>query len=202
MARDLETTFETAIEGSVVKPFLMFDLDFSSPVYLWTGYGDITYNSGSGNNTYIGAGTALDMSALEEVQDLSAAGITLTLAGLGTEGTELLTKALTEEYQGKDVTIILGALDDSGDIIDDPIIVYKGFMDTLSINESAETSSISLTVENKLIMLRRNNERRYTDNDQKTYFPGDRGFEFVASIAEKDMTWGGRTEKMSLSPIR
>ena len=202
MARDLETTFETAIEGSVVKPFLMFDLDFSSPVYLWTGYGDITYNSGGGDNTYIGAGTALDMSALEEVQDLSAAGITLTLAGLGTEGTELLTKALTEEYQGKDVTIILGALDDSGDIIDDPIIVYKGFMDTLSINESAETSSISLTVENKLIMLRRNNERRYTDNDQKTYFPGDRGFEFVASIAEKDMTWGGRTEKMSLSPIR
>lgn len=202
MARDLETTFETAIEGSVVKPFLMFDLDFSSPVYLWTGYGDITYNSGSGNNTYIGAGTALNMSVLEEVQDLSAAGITLTLAGLGTEGTELLTKALTEEYQGKDVTIILGALDDSGDIIDDPIIVYKGFMDTLSINESAETSSISLTVENKLIMLRRNNERRYTDNDQKTYFPGDKGFEFVASIAEKDMTWGGRTEKMSLSPIR
>jgi len=33
--------------------------------------------------------------------------------------------------------------------------------------------------------------RRYTDQDQKNLFAGDRGLEFVESLQDKSIVWGG-----------
>lgn len=199
MTRSLSAGMQTAVEGSVVSPFLLVDLDFSSPIYLWTGFGDLTHD----DNDYIGVGELLGINAIEESQDLGAKGVDINLSGIN--GTTLLNKALTEEYQGKDVTIKLGAFDSSGNIISSPIIIFSGFMDVMTIDEGSETSTISLTVENKLIQLSRSNVRRYTDQDQKKDHPNDDGFEYVTIMAEKDIEWGGKTEKAAAQkrePVR
>lgn len=188
MARGLQSAMESAVEATEVRPFVLVDLMFSSPIYLWSGYGDLSYT-----NTYLGVGELLSMNAIEESQDLGANGLQIDLSGIN--GTTLLTKALSEEYQGKTVTVRLGARDGSGNIISDPIIIYSGFMDVMVINEGVEESTISLSVENKLIALSKTKERRYTSNDQRADYPSDKGFDYVTTIAEKTINWGGETNK-------
>jgi hypothetical protein len=188
MARGLQSAMESAVEATQVRPFVLVDLMFSSPIYLWSGYGDLSYT-----NTYLGVGELLSINAIEESQDLGANGLQIDLSGIN--GTTLLTKALSEEYQGKTVTVRLGAKDSSGNIISDPIVIYSGFMDVMLINEGVEESTISLSVENKLIALSKTKERRYTSNDQRSEYPSDKGFDYVTTIAESTINWGGETTK-------
>jgi len=63
-------------------------------------------------------------------------------------------------------------------------------MDTMIIAENAEYSTITVSVENKLIAFERSKIRRYTAEDQKIEHPTDKGFEFVAKIQEKEIIWG------------
>jgi len=60
----------------------------------------------------------------------------------------------------------------------------------MTINEAGDSSSINLTVENKLIQLDRARVRRFTDNDQKIDYPDDEGFSFVTKIQDKEIVWG------------
>ena len=63
-------------------------------------------------------------------------------------------------------------------------------MDTMTIAESGEYSTISISAENKLIALERSKVRRYTAEDQKIDHPTDKGFEFVTAIVEKGNSVG------------
>ena len=189
MARTLTSGMETAITADVVKPILLLDLEFSSPIYFWSGLGTLSHDG----NDYIGAGDLLNMSLAEETQDLTASGITFELTGIN--GTELLTKALSEDYQGKAVTLKLGAINPAGNVYADPVTIFAGTMDVMVLKESGETATIALKVENKLQLLNRTKIRRYTREDQTADHPDDKGFDYVAAIAEKDITWGARTER-------
>jgi len=184
MSRGLQSGMVAAVEATEVRPFILIDLMFSTPLYLWSGYGDLTYT-----NTYLGVGELLNLSQIDESQDLGANGLQISLSGIN--GSSLLTTALSEEYQGKSVNVRLGAKDSEGNIISDPIVIYSGFMDVMVIDEGAEASTISLTVENKLISLSKTKVRRYTSQDQRADHPTDKGFDYVATIAEKEILWGG-----------
>jgi hypothetical protein len=187
MSRTLTSGMQTASEASLVRPFFLIDLEFTSgSVYLWTGHGDLSWNS----NTYIGAGDIMELSAFDETTDLGAAGASVTLTGIKSS---LVTKARDENYQGRPIHIRLGAFDSTASIITDPVIVFTGFMDIMTINEAAEVSTIQVSAENRLIQIERRNERRYTDNDHKIDFPNDKGFEFVATIQEKEIVWGRKS---------
>ena len=63
-------------------------------------------------------------------------------------------------------------------------------MDVMTINDSGETSTITVSAENKLIIFQKTAVRRYTAEDQKIEHPTDKGFEFVAKIQEKEVVWG------------
>ena len=91
------------------------------------------------------------------------------------------------------MSVSLGAFDANGALIADPLIVFSGFMDTMTIAESGSTSTITISVENKLIAFERSRVRRYTAEDQKIDHPTDKGFEFVTAIVEKEIIWGRST---------
>ena len=63
-------------------------------------------------------------------------------------------------------------------------------MDTMVIADEAETASLSITLENRLVDFERARVRRYTSEDQKIDFPNDKGLEFVADLQEKEILWG------------
>lgn len=184
MSRTLSTEMQAVATAELVRPIYLVDMEFSSgSIYLWSGMGDLTYNS----NTYLGAGDLLSIGAIQETAELTANGATVTLGGIKQS---LLTLARDEPYQGRPLIIRLGAFDENGDLIASPVILFSGFMDIMTIADSGDTSTITVTVENKLIAFQRTAVRRYTAEDQKIEHPTDKGFEFVAKIQEKEIVWG------------
>jgi hypothetical protein len=184
MSRTLSTAMQAVATAEIVRPIYLVDLEFASgSIYLWSGLGDLSFNS----NTYIGAGDLLSIGAVQESTELTATGAQITLGGIKQS---LLTLARDEPYQGRPLTIRLGAFDENGDLIASPVIVFSGFMDVMTINDSGETSTITVSAENKLIVFQKTAVRRYTAEDQKIEHPTDKGFEFVAKIQEKEIVWG------------
>jgi hypothetical protein len=184
MSRTLSTAMQAVATAEVVRPIYLVDLEFASgSIYLWSGLGDLSFNS----NTYIGAGDLLTIGAVQESTELTATGAQITLGGIKQS---LLTLARDEPYQGRPLTIRLGAFDENGDLIASPVILFSGFMDVMTINDSGETSTITVSAENKLIIFQKTAVRRYTAEDQKIEHPTDKGFEFVAKIQEKEIVWG------------
>jgi len=70
------------------------------------------------------------------------------------------------------------------------IEIFSGELDQMNIVEEAESCTISVTAENVLIKLERPTVRRFTDQDQKSRYPSDRGLEFIASLQDKEIFWG------------
>ena len=181
--RSLSNDMTTQVSASQLSPIILASLAFQTPLNLWSGYGTITY-SGTG---YLGIGTLGTISPVEETTDLAARGISMQLSGVPTA---LIAVALTENYQGKACSIMFGALDSSGALVSTPITIFSGRMDVMSINDDGQNATIGMTAENKLVDFRRPREVRYTDEEQKNLYSGDKGLEFVNSIQEKEIYWG------------
>ena len=189
MSRALSAEMLAVATADIVRPIYLVKAEFDSTppedrnLYLWSGFGDLTFN---GKN-YLGVGNLLSISAVDESTDLTATGASIVLSGIQSP---FLAIARDEDYQGRPITIYLGALDDTGDLIASPTVLFSGFMDVMTISEAGETSTISVTAENKLIAFDRSYVRRYTAEDQKIDYPDDMGFEFVAKIADQEIIWG------------
>lgn len=180
MSRDLTPTVLNAVDDAVVYPFFAVDLDFSSgPLYVWSGIGDLTI----GGKTYLGAGQVLSLSAVEETTEIEAKGATLTMSGIPSS---FLSLALDEPYQGRECRIYFGMTSDPSAYVE----IFSGELDQMNISEEGNTSTIAVTAENVLIKLERPVVRRFTNEDQKSRFPNDRGLEFVASLQDKEVFWG------------
>lgn len=184
MSRTLTSAMQAVATAEVVRPIVLVQCDFDSgALNLWNGIGNLTVSSVD----YVGAGTLLQISSMKESADLAANGMNVTLSGI-TE--PLISKARDEDYQGRELKILLGAMDSTNSVISSPVIIFNGFMDTMSIQDGAETATITVAVENRLIEFQRSRIRRYTAEDQKIDYPTDKGLEFVAEIAEKEIVWG------------
>jgi len=180
----LSASMVTEVTTAQLAPVLLASLSFSTPVYLWSGYGNLVYNS----TTYLGLGTLGTISPLEETTDLAARGLTLRLSGVPTANVSL---ALTENYQGRECSIMFGALSPTaGTLIASPVTVFAGRMDVMQITDDGNTAEITMTAESKLMDFKRPREIRYTDEEQQQLFPGDVGLEFVNDIQEKAIYWG------------
>lgn len=191
MSRVLSTEMQAVATAEVVRPIYLIDMEFTSgSVYFWSGVGNLTFNS----NDYLGAGDLISIGSVTETSELQANGATVTLTGIKQS---LVSIARDEPYQGRPLTIRLGALDDSGDLIASPVIIFSGFMDVMTIADEGDFSTISVSVENKLIAFERASVRRYTSEDQKIDYPSDKGFEFVTKIQEKEIIWGSRPTRSS-----
>jgi hypothetical protein len=181
--RSLSANMVTEVSASQLSPIILASLSFATPVNLWSGYGTITY-AGTG---YLGIGTLGTISPVEETTDLAARGITMQLSGVPTA---MIAVALSENYQGQACSVMFGALDSSGALVSTPITIFSGRMDVMSLNDDGQNATIGMTAENKLVDFRRPREVRYTDEEQRNIYSGDKGLEFVNSIQEKEIYWG------------
>lgn len=185
MSRDLPAALTSALSSSEVELFYAVDLFFKTQTLrFWSGLGELVYNS----ETYTGSANLLAISQIDETSDVSAKGATLTLSGIPSD---LLSLVLSEPYQGRKCNIYLGVRDSASTAIADVMAqVFSGYMDQMSVDEGAETATISLAVESRLIDLERPRARRYTDENQKSRFPNDLGFQYVNDLQNKKFAWG------------
>jgi len=174
--RDISTAVQGNLEDDVVYPFFAIELLFdSAPIRLWTGTGTLVYE---GQN-WIGTGTLLDISSIEETSEIAVRGATITLSGMSSE---VISLALQSPYQGRVCNIFFGTFakgnlqkeDDNYILLEDGskigietqktslTSIFSGYMDEMNIDEGPDFGTIELKVENKLIDLERERVRRYT----------------------------------------
>lgn len=185
MARNLHSDLNTAVQQDEVHPAILAKVNTTGgDVRVWTGIGDLTYNA----ETYTGTGTFLGVSPNSERTDLSASGVTLSLSGIPSD---LVSAALGQVQQGRSCQVWMALLNTStGALINNPYELFAGFSDVTVLSEGAETSTISIQSENRLVDLERARIRRYTNEDQKSEHSGDKGFEFVPSLQDKVIVFG------------
>ena len=183
MTRSLTSGVQTAVAADVVRPVTLVKMEFDSGTVRYSGADRaITYDSES----YTGIGNFAGFSVVEEGVDLQTYTVTISISGIPTA---LLSISLDEDYQNRFVTLFQGFLNDSYALISDPVEIFKGRVNQMNI-EAGETATISLTVESRLVDWERPRIRRYNNNDQQVAFSGDKGFEFVPQMVEKELIWG------------
>lgn len=210
MSRDLSQATIDNINKDVVNPFFAVELKFDGDnvLRMWTGVGTLVLPDGT---QWFGTGNLLGVSAVEETAEMAVKGATLTLSGIPSE---VLSLALSEPYQGRVCNLYFGTLSDGAIVQEDGAyilmqdgskilvetgetgfnVIFSGYMDQMNIEDSAETCTIELKVENKLIDLERARVARYTSGYQKSVYPNDKGLNFVESLQDKKVSWGRKSD--------
>ncbi len=183
MAREILPLTAAAARAQVVRPVLLVRMDFATGLVCAT---DAPFDVTADGETYLGLGQLGGVSAVPEGAELQAYAVQLTLSGIPSE---LVSLALLDAYQGRDVRISLLLLDEAHKAVGAPVLLFRGRMDTMDI-ELGTTAVITMTVQNRLADWERPRIRRYTHEDQKLDYPDDRGFAFIAQMAEKTIYWG------------
>lgn len=191
MSRALTAGVAAAIEASTYRPVYFIRLEYdegieracTAPFSIWFD------DEGTGtDNEFIGVGALGTISAIEEGSELRAYGMSASLTGVDPAQ---LAVALDSKYQGRPAYVWLGFLDANHVLIDTPVLVFSGMMDTQPI-ELGHTGSISVTIENVMARWENPNPEnlRYTSADQQSRYPGDLGYEFASVTAAREIVWG------------
>jgi hypothetical protein len=172
-----------------VRPFFACEIQFTDQMLrIWTGLGTIALDMGAGAHDYLGIGDLGTISSISETLAPQANGVQMSLSGIPSNR---IIEALSYCRQGMPVTLYLGFLSNTNAVIGTPLLIYAGMMDEVSIDEGADTSTITIKLECHLIDQNRTKIRRYTDNDQQLTAPGDHGFEYVPLVQNWNHAWGG-----------
>lgn len=183
MTRSLTTAAENASLDEVIRPLILIDLDFSSGhVRLNSTPYSITYAS----NVYQGGAKLGEITPVEETSDIQAQSIALKLYAIPRDVVSL---ALAEQYQGRSATMYLGMMDEAWSLIANPVIIFAGRMDVMTISLGM-TASVTLTIESRFADWERPRIRRYTSEDQALDYVGDKFFDYVPSMVDKTIKWG------------
>lgn len=185
MARDLTAGMDSAVTADAVMPIIIAEIQTASGyVRVWNGVGDLPWNS----QTWQGVGTFGGVSPVQETTELQATGVNFQLSGIPPA---LISTALADIRWGKSASVWVGALNlSTRAVVPDPHLMFSGLTDVPAIEEGADTATISISAESRLIDLDRPRIRRYTHEDQQLIDATDLGFEYVPYFQAAEVTWG------------
>lgn len=182
--RSMSAQFESAIAAANLVPALLFEGEFATgTLRLWTGYGTLSWNGSS----WAGAGSLIGVSGFGETGDVVAKGTTVSLSGIPTD---VVGMAINDARQGMAGRIWLALFAPDGSIIPNPVQAFAGRLDVPEISDNGQTCTVTISYESRLVDLTRARTWRYTHESQQVLYPGDLGFEYVAAIQDKEISWG------------
>lgn len=183
MSREITTASLTAASGEVVRPlfFVLLDLP-DGPVRLTTAAGDVQWASES----WLGVGALGSIGEIEETSALQANGVEMSLSGINPD---IVPAVLSGSYQGRRCDVWLGFLTEAYQLVADPILLFAGILDQLSI-ELGDSAAIRAQAQSRLADWERPRVQRYTDASQRMLFAEDRFLEGVNAAANMELVWG------------
>lgn len=178
----------TELKSESVRPVYFVQLDIDVTQRWCTALESLPWNG----HTWLGLGKFAKVSLLKESSEIQIQSIELGLEGIPVEFI-----ALTEGYQVQNrlCTVWLGLFGTNYKLLDQPIVEYKGRINTPHTTENSPgadgiaRNSISISVENRLAFGTRARIRRRTDVDHQRTYPGDTIFRFIGGFQNLD-GWG------------
>jgi hypothetical protein len=184
---------EAELEADIVRPVYLVELVFTSTtIRLCSARKDIPWDG----HDWLGNGWFKGLSNIRDTGDIQATNVSIDFTGLSAT---LIAEVLGDSHQKQVGRIYLAFLDADGDIIPDPELLFEGGLDQAPFRENGESSTLTLTYESTLVLLKQTPELRYTDQAQKALFPGDLGFIEVNAINEWTGFWGSKTRPKTSS---
>lgn len=169
---------DTIIGTTLVK--MVFD---SGDVCLTNGTRTVDWKG----DTYAAVGILGSVGEVEEVSTIEATSIQLTLSGIPTEYINI---ALNEKYLNNDVYIYFAMFDESYELINAPLLLFRGIMDNMNITLGDHSASVSVECTSRLKDWERLRSSRYNKADQHRRYPLDKGFDFIEVAADHEVIWG------------
>lgn len=203
--RDITPAMAAEFSSGSVQPALLAELFFDSVTSrMWTGFGTLNWDG----NEFLGGGNFIGISNIEETQELEAKGLVVSLNGIPSN---LIATALLENVRGRAFRLYLATVitrekvlledgddvltEDGGNILlesvflDSPYRLFSGLMDVIEISDNGQTADMRLSVENILITGRRTKIRRYTNEDQRKFYPTDEGLGKINALQDTSLVW-------------
>lgn len=220
MTRGLSNALANMLEGDNSKLVIlvkMFFKDSANTILRLNSSGQSVWwdEAGAGDQEYLGVGNLGAINSAEEGTDIQSYGIQLTLSGIPTD---YIQDSVNTDYKNQPVYIYLAALDTDNSVLHDgtesqgPVVLFVGHMDTMSVNLS-DTATITVDVISRLRDWERPRGGKFNHHTQKAYYAFlhdgsglltgftrlDRGFEYVDSLKDKEINWGGKAITFSAS---
>lgn len=196
---DLLAIPDEVLRSGLIEQAALVFMDFrDTPKRWWTGFGDLE----TGGHTWQGLGDLITISPIETSYSVSAEQVVFEVAATP----EMLAAALDARNRVRDrnVTVYLQlfAREDveigsedivAGQPVGSPLALFSGTMQRMPWGASGPNER-SLRVEAEGLFFRRNAapRGRWTDADQKSRYPGDRGFERLPLyVGSYETRWRG-----------
>lgn len=199
MSRDLASNTAAQYAATHVNPIIFVKLEFDTAapnstgtIRLHNGLGTYNWNAndGAGIRAWQGTGDLGQISAIEEGDEISPYSIQLTLSGIDTS---IAAEAARETYYQRPVTLYIGALNASDELVATPDVIWTGFIDTMDAVLGGDNGdSIILTAESELAMFDRSSNYLYTNAQQQSDSAGDTFFTHLQEMEDLTLDWGKR----------
>ena len=195
MSKIIDSLVQASLDNSNFTGVVLAKLDFS-PEQRYTNAAQSIYwdEAGEGEEEYLGVGNLASMSVLNETNELSAQSIQLSLSGIPTD---TITDIFSDEYIGKPLYIWYATIDPDTLAVQGgqygPVLLFAGRMDYGSF-DFGETATITVNATSRLADWERPRGGRFNHVYQTRHVDlTDLGFEYVQSLQDKPISWGGIT---------
>ena len=203
MARGIHANTVAVLGNDALQSFHIFTFLFDTPFRLTTHSHDISYDFGSGIETFTSTGRLVGTGDVVETLSPSNQSISLTMTGANEADIAL---ALLEDFNDRQVIIRRGFYDSTGQTTDanillDPFIIFDGRVNSFSIDDDPikGDSSVTWDVASQWANWEKVNGRKCTNTSAKQTFADEEGFSHVYDQIG-DKTWGTVRINTGLSP--
>ena len=180
MPRSLSSALQTQVSSTATKTAFLVELNLSSTIRLTDWYTNVIYDS----NTYEAGGSFLTVDVTAETGQLQVNEINLGFSNVTDQ-----VRSLVQDGSFTDKTVDIYLAYFSGETIIGAINYFTGQIRNVSIAESIDNSSLSMTVASHWANWSLTKGRHFSDESQKAFSSGDRGMEFATQV-KSDVRWG------------
>lgn len=194
MSRTLHADVVSAIASGSYRYAHLVEIQWDSSNggtdYLTDAQFDIVDNS----QTYTASAFLLSSTTVEESTKISTNSIQISISGVNQTYISALL-ALNYKYIDRKVVISRVILGDTNLVVGESVIVFSGRISSFKINETLESSIVTLTVANHWEDFGRVNGRKSNPTHQSKVDPEDEIFEFCSGLKAEQITWGVGVEE-------
>lgn len=183
MARQINATTIAALQSDAFNLCHLIEMHFSPVIYITDWNRSISALS----QTFVSSAHILDIGESSETAEIKANTMQIEMSGVSQEYIAIF--LLNNNYMNKQVRIwkaVLGA-DDS--VVGEPFVVFDGIISSYSIDDTEDSSSITIDVSTHWKDFELRKGRMTNRNSQQLYYPADKGLDF-ASTAINNLKWG------------
>ena len=182
MTRTLTTAVKNELATDSLQPINLVFINVDSGSRFTDHYKDVTYDS----NTYTASSLFTKLTSVKESSKIEVSNITLSFTGADQT---IISLFLNNNYMEKEAEVYKALIDSNEQVIADPFLLFKGRIESFSIDESINQSNANIVVASHWSDFKKIEGRKTNTNSQQLHFANDLGFEF-ASQTVQDIKWG------------